>query len=239
MLTTDDIRLKFLLNLPTTIEGIGDFRSPSLKDVIDLTEHQYITSLSTLLFSKDKVATEQEQLDNFTDLQILTSVLINDISFREMFFCGLWLHLGKIPEIHESGLIFFDELSPESILTEEKFNYIKKLARIANNLDQAEEYDAANDAARKLIEKIKRNRAEAPKVKPKQPINLHSIISAVGWKAQSFDLISKLNIYQIYDGYHRLGYIDNYHYTMTGIYTGTVDANKVKLPDLNWANIMK
>jgi hypothetical protein len=139
------------------------------------------------------------------------------------------------------GIVYFGEFSEDSILTEEKFEYIKRLVRIANNVPEKteeEEYKAGNERARKFLEKIKKQKEEINKLK-KQKINLHSIISAVGWKAQSFDFISKLNIYQLYDGFYRLGYIDNYNYTMTGIYTGNIDGSKIKLPDINWANIIE
>jgi hypothetical protein len=155
-----------------------------------------------------------------------------------MFFYGLNLHLDTFPILDSSGLIYFGEPSVESILTEEKFEYIKKLVRIANNLSEPEEYVAGNEKARKLIEKIKRNR-EKSKQPVKQNINLHSTISAVGWKAQSFKFISELTIYQLYEGFNRLGYIDNYNFTMTGIYTGNIDGSKIKLPEINWANIIK
>ena len=111
---------------------------------------------------------------------------------------------------------------------------------IANNIsmDEEDEYIAGNERARKFIEQQKKKKAMLAKHK-KQTINLRSIISGVGWKAQSFEFISKLNIYQLYDGYGRLGVIDNYHYTMSGLYAGTVDSKSIKLPELNWANIIQ
>jgi hypothetical protein len=75
--------------------------------------------------------------------------------------------------------------------------------------------------------------------KKDEKINLHSIISAVAWRTVGFNEVLKLTIYQLYDGFYRLGLIDNYHYTFTGIYTGNIDGSKIKLPDINWANTIK
>jgi hypothetical protein len=144
--------------------------------------------------------------------------------------------LDTVPFLSDEGLVYFDELNEDSVLTEDKFEYMKKLTRIANHIPEPEPYDAANEAARKLIEKIKKNRQN---VKVPQKMNLHSIISAVGWKSQSFDFISKLNIYQLYEGFNRLRFIDDYEYIRTGISTGTFDGSKIKLSDINWANIIK
>jgi hypothetical protein len=240
IINDNDIRLKFLLGLPVHIDGIGNFHSPSLNEVVDLTEGLYNMAISAILFDK-KNLTEQEGLDEFSNFQILLSVINQDDAFREFFFYGLSLHLDTIPCLHESGLVYFDELTEESVLTEEKFDYIKRLVKIANNIPEKveeEEYKVGNERAKKFLEKLKKQREEITKVK-KQKINLHSIISAVGWKAQSFDFLSNLNIYQLYDGYYRLGYIDAYENTMTGIYTGNIDGSKIKLADINWANIIE
>jgi hypothetical protein len=229
------------MGLPIYIEGIGNFHAPYLTEIVDLTEDLYTMSLSTVFFDKSQLQ-GQFDMEKYSNFQVLCSIIIEDENYRELFFYALGLHLDTPPIFHTEGIIYFDELSEESVLTEEKFEYIKKLVRIANNLSELnkeeEEYKAGNERAKKFMEQLKKQRAETEKLK-KPKINLHSIISAVGWKAQSFDFISELNIYQLYDGYHRLGYIDNYNQTMTGIYTGNIDGSKIKLPDIYWANIIK
>jgi hypothetical protein len=239
IINDNDIRLKFLLGLPVHIDGIGNFYSPSLSKVVDSTEGLYNTTLSSFLFDKKNLE-DQNSLNEFSNFQILMSVINQDDSFRELFFYGLSLHLDTTPYLFENGYVYFDEYSEDSILTEEKFEYIKRLVKIANNIPEKkeeDEYKAGNEKARKLLEKIKKQRQETPIVK-KQKINLHSIISSVGWKAQSFDFVSKLNVYQLYDGFYRLGNIDNYENIMTGIYTGNIDGSKIKLADINWANVI-
>lgn len=237
VLNMDDIHLKFLLDLPVHIDGIGEFKAPQLKSIVELTENHYNTAVSSLLFDKSQV--DSDEVEKYSNFQVLMSAVYHDSSFRELFFCGLNLHLDKSPIMHEQGFIYFDELSEETILTEEKIEYLKLLVRVANNIAEPkkEEYKAGNERAKLFMEKLKKTKASLPK--KKSPINLHSIISAVGWKTKSFDFINNLNIYQLYDGYQRLGVIDNYHYTMQGIYAGTVDSSKIKLPDINWANVIK
>jgi hypothetical protein len=227
------------LGLPVNIDGIGNLKAPILTDIVDLTEGIYNMAISSVLF--DKKSLEQDGLEEYTNFQILLSIIHQDNSFRELFFYALKLHFDTTPLFHPEGFVYLGELSEESILTEDKFEYIKKLVKIANHIpekSEEEEYKAGNDRAKKFLERLKKQRAEVEKVK-KQKINLHSIISAVGWKSQSFDFISKLNIYQLYEGYNRLRFIDNYNHTMTGIYTGNIDGSKIKLPDIDWANIIK
>jgi hypothetical protein len=243
ILNDNSIHLKFLMDLSVNIEGIGNLHSPYLTEIADITEECYNQSISTFLFDKKNLE-NQSQFAEYSNFQVLLLAIYQDSSFREFFFNGLKLHLDSVPSLHPEGFVYFGELSEESVLTEEKFNYLKKLVSIANNISEKTEeeksYDFATDEAKSFWEKLKRKRELAAKnTKKEEKINLHSIISAVGWKAESFTFINKLNIYQLYNGFSRLRVIDNYKYNMTGIYTGSIDSSKIKMPDIDWANIIK
>lgn len=234
----EDIHLKFLLGLPVNVDGLGNFNAPLLTNIVDMTEEIYNMSISTLFFDKKQL--QQDGLEQYSSFEVLSSIILSDVSYRTLFFYGLNLHFNEEITINQDGEIYFGEYRMDSILTEEKFEYIKKLVRIANNLAQPkkeDEYAAGNDEARKFIEKLKQKN-ERLKDKVKDSINLHSIISAIGWKSQNFKFINELNIYQIYDGLDRLNVIDNYNYTMFGIYNGKIDGSKIKLPEISWVNII-
>lgn len=239
-----DIHLKLLLGLPIQIQGIGNFSAPSLTAIANLTEDVYNSALSSILFDKNNLE-DSSQFQNYTNFEILSSAIYQDSSFREFFFHGLNLHMDSLPQLHDQGFVYFDELSEDSILTEEKFIYLKKLVKIANNLSESNQeeekkYDFGTEEAKSFWEKLRQKRALAARAsKKEEKINLHSIISAVGWKTDSFDSMHKLNIYQLYNGFSRLRIIDNYSYTMTGIYSGSIDGSNIKLPDIDWANIIK
>lgn len=240
-MTEDDIRLKLLANVPIHIDGIGDFQLPSVREVIRMNESTYQQYLSWILFSKDHLQSPSEDINEYTDMEVFVTLIFHDVSFREGVFSAFKTFLNSEPQMLENGVIYFNELNDDSVLTEEKWEYIKKLIRIGNYIeDKKEEYDFANDKVRSFWEKKKQKKRElAAKVKKEEVINLHSIISAVGWKANSFFNVLNLTIYTLYDAYYRLGLIDNYNHTMTGIYTGNVDGSKIKLPEINWANIIK
>ncbi|AZV43725.1 hypothetical protein BAOM_3116 [Peribacillus asahii] len=240
ILNENDIHLKFLLGLSIPVDGIGELKSPLLKDIVDLTEESYNMALSSIFFDRKNLDVDPEQVKDLSDFEILSSIIYHDGSFRDVFFDALELHFGKTPRLHEQGFVYFDEASEETVLTDERFGYMKKLIRIANNLAEEEKEEdeiiAGNERARQFMEEQKKRKALLAKLK-KPKINLHSIISAVGWKSKSFDFINQLNIYQLYNGYSRFQLFDNYHYTMNGIYAGTIDTSKLKLEDINWANI--
>lgn len=239
ILNDNELHLKFLLRQSVYVDGLGYFHSPTLEEIINMTESKYNESISALLFDKSNLEINNEEIDNYTNFQVLSSLVYNDDHFRKAYFNCLKLHFNKEPKIQEDGYVYFDELSEDTVITEEKFDYIKRLVRIANHIaePEKEEDTAGNAKAREFMKKLKKKNAELAKhIKPKA--NLHSIISAVGWKTQDFVSINNLNIYQLYDGYSRYHFLDNYHYTMSGIYAGTVDGSKIKTEDIDWANIL-
>lgn len=117
---------------------------------------------------------------------------------------------------------------------DEIINAILKIYCISTPKEEKEEFNPANEQARKLMERIRKNRAKAPK--PKSDVDLTSIISAVAWKSNSLTIESvwKLTMYQLYDAFYRLEIIDNYDKTLSAMYAGTIDAKTAKLDKQLW-----
>jgi len=65
------------------------------------------------------------------------------------------------------------------------------------------------------------------------------MISGLGWKANNINIFDvwDLTVYQLYDGLNRLKIIDDYQFTLSGIYAGTIDSGKINLKDINWMKI--
>ena len=112
----DDIHLKFLLGLPVYIEGIGNFHAPYLTDVVDMTEEIYNMAISTMFLDKSQLNQDGVNLDKFSNFEVLSSILLSDVSYRTLFFYGLNLHLDEEVSIHPEGTIYFGELNEDSIL---------------------------------------------------------------------------------------------------------------------------
>lgn len=238
-LTEEDIKLKLLANVPIEIKGLGHISLPSLKKLISMNESFYNTTISYLLFSKESLSEITEEMKAHSDYEILISFLYHESSFRELFFNALEMIFGEQPN-YKDGAIYFGELSKESLFTEEKWVLIRNIVKIGNfieNKKEEEEITPGNERAKQFMEMLRKRKEQAPKPKPKQ--NLHSMISAISWKTIGIDEVLNLTIYQLYDAFMRLENMDNYHYTLTGIYTGNIDGKSVKMSDINWANVLK
>jgi len=103
---------------------------------------------------------------------------------------------------------------------------------------EKESYNPANEEAKKIIERIKALKKENP---IKESITLSSMISGVSWKSNNINILNiwDLTIYQLYDALNRLNLIDNYQFTLSGIYAGTVNGKEINMKDINWVKILK
>jgi hypothetical protein len=235
-----DIHLRLLANEPIDV-GIGQFQLPTVREIIRMGESKHNEYLSMLLFNKDYL-NNRDGIDEYTDLEVFVTSIFYDHYFRDTVTKAFKLFLNKEMKVTDEGVIYFDELREDTVFTEEKWMMIKKVAKIGNFIQEKKEEKIvyADDEVKSFWEKMRKKRELAAKsVKKEEKINLHSILSAVSCRTHGIEKTLSLTIYQLYDMYFRLGLIDNYYQITTGIYTGNVDQSKIKLPDINWANVIK
>jgi hypothetical protein len=232
----NDIHLRLLANEPIDV-GIGQFQLPTVREIIRMGESKHNEYLSMLLFNKSYLA-NRDGIDEYTDLEVFVTSIFYDPMFRDTVTKAFKLFLNKDMKVTEEGVIYFDEFREDTVFTEEKWMMIKTIAKIGNFIQEKkeDEYKAANDEAKRLIDFIKNKKKT--NTKKEEKINLHSILSAVAWRTNGIDSLLDKTIYQLYDGFYRLRFVDNYNQIYTGIYTGNVDQSKIKLPDIDWANVI-
>lgn len=237
-----DLELKLLAGLPISVEGIGMLTLPNLKKIIGLDESVYSQILFYLTMNKKYLKeAPDEDISNF---DLMANLAFQDEGYQEQVSDGFEIFFNERPTFaKEFGFFYFGDLYDERIITPEKLEKIQEIIKKAHFMKEPEDEYAdikpGNERARKFLEKIKKNKEKAPKKKEKQ--NLHSLISGLAWKSNNLNInqVLNLNMYQLYDGYMRLESIDHYNSILYGIYSGVIDSKEIKLPDINWANIIK
>jgi hypothetical protein len=242
----DDIELKLLAGMPIEIDGVGEIHSPLVKDVIRIGEDKYNQYLSYLLIDKDKIDIEEEMRSKLSTFAVIVTLCMQDQQFQQIFLSALQFIFNKEAHLgHDDSDVFFyfGDIRENNRITKEDIEIIQAIIRVANHVkikeENEDEYRPAGEEARKMIEEMLERRRNKPK--PKPTINLHSIISGLAWKSNNINIfdISKLSIYQLYDGFHRQESIDSYNYTLVGIYSGNVDGKKVDYNNIHWTKILK
>ena len=235
MIIENDLNLKLLAGMSIFIENLGILTPLKLRDIIALGELNYNELLSVLLIDKSNIDGLNNQ--DINNLELLMVYSYQNQDFRDKTLKALKLFLNKEFFMNNEGFFYCDDL----IINNDSFNYFQYVLKCANHIEikkKEDEIIPGNERARKFMEKLKLSKQN---IKKPEIINLHSIISGVAWKSNNTNIINifDLTIYQLYDAYHRLENIDNYHYTLSGLYAGTVDGKNINLSNITWSKILK
>lgn len=249
MVVDNDINLKLLAGMSISINSLGILTPLKLREIIALGEPIYNELLSVLLIDKENIEGLKEE--EFSNLEILMVYSYQNIEFREKVLKSLKLFLGNEFFISSEGFFYCRNLISDNyglfvykylVIDKEPFEDFQHVLKCANHIEikkeEEEDIIPGNERARKFMEKL---RLSKQNIKKPETMNLHSIISGVAWKSNNTNIIDifDLTIYQLYDAYHRLENIDNYHYTLSGLYAGTVDGKKINLSKITWTKIIK
>jgi len=242
-----NISLKLLVGEPIDII-VGKVHALKIKDIIEMGEKKYNQYLSILLYDVDLVDINKDvlkelQIDKFTTYHFLLLQSHSDDEFKNFVIEALECFFKENVYYDEEMLVFYlvDTNNDIKYITPEIYELFKKVLIKQNflkELEEEEELIFGNELARQWYLDLKKKEKTRPK--PKNNIDMQSIISGVYWKSgKSKEEILNLSIYELYEGYYRLCVIDNCNNLAQGIYHGNVDGKKMKESDLNWAKIIK
>ena len=242
-MSNEELELKLIKGIPVTVDGIR-IKPMLVEQIIDDTVEngigydKYVGLINILGIDKknlQNITPEQlEEIKTF-DIFLFNAELMESL----IEFLKVFLNHNKIEYMADQQLILIDYSDTLACIYRDNYdsimNVFRKMYCISINQKEVE-YNPANDKARELIEHIKRRDEELARIKGKTAPNLFSIISGVAWKSHNINIfdIFKLTIFQLYDAYYRLEIIDNCTYTMTGIYTGNIEAKSIKQEELTW-----
>jgi len=233
----DDLKLRLLVGMPIPIEKAGDMYIPSLKKIISVGESNYNQFLSVLLLNKDNIDGLVER-DDLTNFHVATYFCYHDLKFKDSFLNALSFFFKSDVCFEYSDTIAYFDLGNKNRIDESNFNKVQWILGKANYVSNEKEYKPANSKAREMIDMIRKSKKTRPK--PKELMNLHSIISGLAWKSKNLNItnIMDISIYQLYNGFYTIENIDNYHHTLSGLYAGTIDGKSIKFDQIHWAKII-
>jgi len=243
----NDLNLKLLAGMSINISNLGIISPLKLREIINLGESNYNELLSVLLIDKSNIEGLKDQ--EFSNLELLMVFCHQSNEFRDKTLKALKLFLNNEFFVSNEGLFYCRDLISDNyglmvykyiIIDKIPFNDFQMVLKKANHIETKKEDEIipGNERARKFMEKLKLSKQN---IKKPETMNLHSIISGIAWKSNNTNIINifDLTIYQLYDAYHRLENIDNYHYTLSGLYAGTVDGKNINLSNITWTKIIK
>lgn len=225
-----DNELRLLKGSSFFIDQI-EIKPLTIGEIIEIGYEKYQQSLNIFILELEDIVKEiPEEFNEIKIFDLLLNSGVNDLFEGLLSSIYIFLKPSKI-----------DVIDNEIILDNKKINsnnwdYICEIIKMQNCVKRTEkeEYNPGNERAKKFIEKLNAMKKDLPKIK--SDITFPSMISGVAWKAQNINIknIWDLTIYQLYDALNRLNLIDDYQFTLTGIFSGTVDGKKIDMKKINW-----
>lgn len=240
------IKLRLLAGLPIDITDAGLLRAPTLRRISEIGEAHYNRLVSALLFDASQL--ENRETDDKHSFELLFAYCYYNDPFRlhvleavELFFqrrASLAVE-GKRMQIVLGDQVSTDVAPVAGRIDASNFERLQDVVKLVNHmkLPSGPEFAPANPRAKAMIERIVKARRNKPA--GKMTVNLHSIVSGMAWRSPALSIASifDLTVYQLYDGFFRLETIDQYHFTLTGVYTGAMDGTQINFASLHWTSI--
>jgi hypothetical protein len=221
----ETLSLKLLAGEPINIPNAGNIYPLTLKEIKEITLVNYNYLLVVLCYKPD---VNQSIFNN-----IITNCKL-DFDYQNLVLHALSCFFKDSISILNNKF-YIGEIFQNRYLDDSNYNEFYDILKLQNCLlETKEEYNPANEKARELIEKIKKNKVKKPP--KKNNINMASIISGIVWKSKTINIFNvwDLTIYQLYDGLNRMDILDNFYNVMHGYFSGTIKKEDIDFKNLSW-----
>lgn len=236
------------LLLGKEIEALGiKMRCYTLNEIFDVIGFEkYQSALAILNIDKLELTTQLKR--NFDDLSLLQLHMVIP-GLNEMLVDLIQIFLKPKNIVWNAELFNVEITMPDDsklILSDDNYrSFFKILSDIYSVplYESEEDLDFGTEAAR-LNWRVYQHALREGRRRDalyKTQIDLFSIISSVVniGKLYKYSEIGELTVFQLYDSFYRLDYYENYSYVNRIRTSGMFDLSNAKLPEINWADIIR
>jgi len=233
-----DDELRLLKGSSFYVDGI-EIKPFTIGEIVEIGYEKYQQMMNIFALEVEDIIKDiPEELNNITVFDLFLKSGSQELFEGFIGAIGLFLRINNINEFRISEE-FDIVINKGKLINNDNWNNICRIIQMQNCVKrEKEDYNPANEEARKIIEKIKALKRENP---IKESITFPSMISGIANKSNNLNILNiwDLTIYQLYDALNRLNLIDNYQFTLNGIYAGTVNGKEMNMKDLNWMKTLK
>ena len=226
---------------PLVISPALTVQNPTLRDITNFGEAKYLDLVSLIVGRPyDFMVQLDDEGINYMDVDDFEFFAVNlsniPQEFTSIFFGDVDFTSFEFGENAENDELIFFQSDKKIVIDRLVFAQITKYMREMNVISDEIEFKAGNERMRKSL--LDRTRRKLKKVAGKafesQFSNLISFaVNHEGFK-YDYNTVLDLHVSQFYDAYYRLNKIENYRQTMTGVYAGTVNFEKLDKNNLSW-----
>src|SRR5690625_3691789 len=192
-----DVKGMLIAGLSIPFYNVGLFTPLTIKEIFSLGESTYMLYLSALLINKNHF--EQSDIVKEHSLyELLLARIVGDVAYKIVIFEALELFFNQKPQLKltdNSGFIYFED--EEKQINASNFEDLQHLIKLSNYLkiedEEDEEYNFANEQAKKMWEKIMKKKKKKPQ--PKQEMDLHSLYSSISCRFNNYNETKNMTMY--------------------------------------------
>lgn len=244
-----DFKLKLLGGQPILAKGYGQIKPLTLKEIINYGYSEYTKCLNIISLEKHDLFKEEEILQEIHDVSVLDILLLyGGEEIEENLIEAFTLFLRGEVYLDKDNLSFIVKENNDEykLINRDNFDEIKEILKWINYINnfndkKYDNFNPANEEAKRLKEQQERLKAQVEALKRKQnnqddekdDTDIYDIISAVASKSNSINELNimDLTIYQLYTKFSRLEIIEQYDISIKSVLAG---ASNVKLK--HWSN---
>lgn len=226
-----DLNLNLLSGDPIPIEDVCSIYPLTLRQIKNLSTTIYNKYLGVTCIDVNDI---QKALNTAEDIDVFETIYFSckgndeykDIIFKafkcflreEIGLCDYGFHLGNENKIIHKG----------------NYSDIIKIIKLQNCLvekKEVEKYKPANERARKMLEQMKKNEEELNKVKSKDSLTLHDLISIFAAYSENINILNvwDMTFYQFNDQFNRLKIMKEYDCNLQILMHCDTSKNKIDL----------
>jgi hypothetical protein len=225
-------KLTLITGSPFYVEELNlTFYQPKLKEIAFIGEKKFYSGLGSIYVSKDILGIEDVE-NLITDFDIFLQLAKGIKEFRfsvEHVFQLIFAELQEVIFLDDC-LIFKFEPGQETIIKSKDFSLLKEVVgQIFMLKTQSSDLNPANDAAKKIAEKIKKRQQQLSK-QDKSDANLSDFVSilSTGSYSNSLKDLEDFTIYQLFSAFERFNLYEQYRNQIQAIMQG---AENIELVD--------
>lgn len=169
----------------------------------------------------------------------LDRLFMDNIYFRAFNFF-LDMDTFVIAKTLNGEVVIADPVKNTAMIDREIFEHIAEFIKQINGIYEGDRINPEDDFAKQILIEDEREKIKKRERKKEEPIinnRFGNLLSAITWGSNGaitpFNR-SELHIYDLVDGMSRTDKLLNYNHTMTGLYSGCVDKDKLDFQKISW-----
>ncbi|AXF52482.1 MAG: hypothetical protein [Caudoviricetes sp.] len=222
-----------------------NIHQPSMKEISFIGEETFFLGCEILNFSKDKFLNDEDKnnLEDKSNFQVFMTILKGqNPNAQKSKICAMMVLSLIFPEyrisFQKNHIAFTKEGESDThSLSDDNFEKFKEIIvsifclKKSNN--EGLNYNPGNDAARKIAERFRKNRAKIAEMKGESKkvsiLSRYISILVIG-QHKSFESFLNYTVYQLFDEFERYELKENYDWILKAKMAGAKDLDEVD----NW-----